>query len=256
VLPQTACPPPAPTNLESSIGPLCLGHLIPSLKDVFQVLNSEDLIPCTTPIIDEKVWDLKWDEDEDTVGVLGDTTETQLRDFFKATVKDFRYFSRLEAMTFRPTVEYVQENLQSERMSHYRRAQKKFGFEEWSIFLIWGLIISRTTKYRDSDSERRFHTPGREEVAPAEITARNDNASDFVWAVRLMKISKNFWSRSPVFSCPGPRTMSWGSNLTRASHPSMAAKRDNISLRDLLEHEWGFVKDTFVLESGEIFLVL
>ncbi|KAH7187381.1 hypothetical protein DER44DRAFT_800511 [Fusarium oxysporum] len=261
VLPQTACP-PSPTIPKSisapSIGQLTFGHLIPGLKDVLEVLNAEGPSPDATPIIDECVWDLEWDNNEEPpTGAAFNTRH--MREAFKSTVKNFRYYRRLSAKVHYPTVEYVLENLRSEGMSRHGRSWSKFGLESWSVFMVCGLIIAQI------HSTEPLYALGRGDgVVPGEVLARDGNASDFVWAVRLMKVSKRFWSSSPVFSCPRPP---WPLKRTDTAPPGVnrrmvgtgtvpeldrAEKKAKNRLRATLGNEWGAVKDAYMLGGEEM----
>jgi hypothetical protein len=240
---------------------LTFGHLIPGLKDVLKVLNAEGPSPYTRDIIDECVWDLEWDDKDEEPLTNAALKPRQMREAFKSTVKNFRHYRRLTAKVCRPTAEDVEKNLRSETTSHYRRSQTKFGvLESWSVFMVWGLIIAQTY------STEPLHTPGREgEVVPGEVPARDGNASDFVWAVRLMKVSKRFWSSSLVFSCPrspfqvnGRRdTAPPGVNCKIVSSETgheldMAEEEAKNGLRAMLGDEWEAVKDAYMLGGREM----
>lgn len=171
VLKQTHYPPPSiPKNGIGSMkggGPICLGHLIPDLKHLDNVINHHGPldIPPDMPIYPTKAWDLTWEANQtDGFDVSGNagvpiaaaaglTLELGARVAFQRTIKNFWKFASLETFIFQPTSEYVEDSIEDDEVMAYH---KKRGFLNSStVFMITGIMIARGAKTKTSDTGKR-----------------------------------------------------------------------------------------------------
>jgi hypothetical protein len=178
VLKQTHYPPPViPKNGTGSVsgsGSICLGHLIPDLKHLDNVINRHGPldIPPDMPIYPTKAWDLTW-EINNTAGMgvsanagvpiaaaAGLTLTLDAGVAFKRTTKNFWEFASLDTFIFQPTSEYVEDSVEDDKVAAYL---KKLGpFRSSKFFMITGIIVARGAKIKTSDvRNREFHAgPG------------------------------------------------------------------------------------------------
>ncbi|CAH0054749.1 unnamed protein product [Clonostachys solani] len=220
VLKQTHYPPPAfPINGAGSVsgsGPLCWGHIIPSITKLDNVINPRGP-PDITPdirIYHTKSLNLTWDastrNERSTssqfslpVGVgIGMRIGADLGASFQQTVKTFWQFESLDSYIFQPTLEYVEDAMESDEVQAYLK--RRGGIISTSLFMITGIIVARGGEGLVSVMQNK-NPHGGPKVDMASVvklgfdastsnTASNsvstEKATDFVWAIRLAKISK------------------------------------------------------------------
>lgn len=171
VLKQTHYPPPVlPKSGVGSVkgsGPICLGHLIPDLKHLDNVINRHGPldIPSDMPIYPTKAWDLTWGVDETTgFGVSGNagvpiaaaaglTLKLGAGVTFKKTIKNFWEFKSLETFIFQPTSEYVEDSIEDEEVVAYH--EKRSFLNSSTVFMITGVIVARGAKTKTSDIRKQ-----------------------------------------------------------------------------------------------------
>ncbi|PMD52483.1 uncharacterized protein K444DRAFT_619940 [Hyaloscypha bicolor E] len=225
VLKQTHYPPPAiPKNgigHVSGSGPICLGHLIPDLQHLDNVINRHGPldVPPDMPIYPTKARELTFEINK-TQGVefsantgvpiaaaAGLTIKLDAGLAFKQTVRNFWEFTSLDTFIFQPTGAYVEDSIEDNETRAYLA---KLGlFQSSSIFMITGIIVARGAKSKTSEVRTRdVHSgPGVDflGVASAGLDAKILNetevktnaqiTTDFIWAIRLAKISKGLLDR-------------------------------------------------------------
>ncbi|KAF9879129.1 hypothetical protein CkaCkLH20_03362 [Colletotrichum karsti] len=227
VLSQTHYPPPIipEHGLGSSSGPICLGHLIPDLRHLDNVINRNGPLetPPSMPIHPTKAWELKWQRETSsgvdlsaTAGVpiaaaAGLTMKLDAGIAFQTTVSNYWEFESLDTFIIQPTNSYVEDSLEPTEVGDYLKGR---GWTKSStMFMITGIIVARGASF--SASKSRSHDvhggPGAEFPLIAEaggqvVVSQGNNISsaapkitDFVWAVRLAKISKGFIDRKWSF---------------------------------------------------------
>jgi hypothetical protein len=166
VLKQTHYPPPViPKNGTGSVsgnGSICLGHLIPDLKHLDNVINRHGPldIPPDMPIYPTKAWDLTWEINNSAgvdvsanVGVpiaatAGLTLTLDARVAFKRTIKNSWEFASLD--TF---IEYVEDSVEDDEVAAY--LEKLGPFKSSKVFMITGIIVARGAKMKTSDVRKR-----------------------------------------------------------------------------------------------------
>jgi hypothetical protein len=172
VLQQTHYPPPViPKNGTGTLsGPICLGHLIPGLKHLDNVINRHGplAIPPDMPIYPTKAWDLKREINKSggagfsgNAGVpiaaaAGLMIKLDAGVAFQKTIRNFWEFESLETFIIQPTNEYVEDSVGDEEVSAYLR--KRGFFNSSTLFMITGIIIARGAKTKVSKVRKRdFH---------------------------------------------------------------------------------------------------
>ncbi|KAK6363378.1 hypothetical protein TWF730_000810 [Orbilia blumenaviensis] len=254
-------------------GPISLGHIIPDLKHLDQVVNAETIEPFTRgmQIWPTRLLDFKWGnttERENAVlghagvpiaAAVGLTVGADASFAFRQSVKNYWEFRHLDRYIVQPTSAYVNDCLESEEVAKYVETIKTLGF--WSIYMITGIIVARgggrntVTESHGREVSSGVNVSFLEAVgAGPEVVVSNSkkleveatHATDFVWAIRLAKISKNGlqrdWSIKTVFD-----RVSFGGQRALFSD-----KQDEIDVEAVVAAE-GSRSDKFqVVEDGSL----
>ncbi|KAF3917817.1 hypothetical protein ABW20_dc0104808 [Dactylellina cionopaga] len=164
VLHQTHYPPPDTTN---GTGPLQLGHLIPNLKSLDQVINRQNG-PCPFPrgmvsyqnVKEKFTWHHTHKREIDTnLGVNIPIPQAaglvsaggQAGVFFKRSVKNYTEFERMETEFIQPAISYIEDSIEDLEVQEYLK--KSQSLKRWSLFMISGLAIARGAKGGRTDGE-------------------------------------------------------------------------------------------------------
>ncbi|KAH8897706.1 hypothetical protein GQ53DRAFT_742635 [Thozetella sp. PMI_491] len=228
VLKQTHYPPPTlPKNGFGHVnGPICPGHLIPDLKHLDNVINRRGHLDITSdiPIYPTQSWDLTWETNRSKGGeVAGDasipiaaaagvTVKLEAGSTFQRTTKNFWQFESLETFIFQPSGAYVEDSLECDEVVEYLK--RRGPLRSSSLFMITGIIVARGAQIRTEENvSKDFRICAGAEVpaiagagakfsAPSEsgLSSSAKKTSDFVWAVRLAKITKGVVDRLWRFS--------------------------------------------------------
>ncbi|KAF3182647.1 hypothetical protein TWF788_005961 [Orbilia oligospora] len=232
VLKQTHYPAPNADSMRKGkpTGPISLGHIIRDLKHLDQVINAESIKPFTRAmqIWETRMVDFKWNQAEEQatavgagitipiVAAAGLAVGAHAGFAFRQSVKNYWEFEHLDRYIVQPTSSYVNDCLETEEIAQYVEEVQKLGY--WSFFMITGLIVARgggkstTTEASGHEVSAGVNVsfPTLLEVGP-EVTVSDSRESnfevthttDFVWALRLAKISKGGlqrnWSMKTVF---------------------------------------------------------
>ncbi|KAH9243275.1 hypothetical protein K456DRAFT_1880681 [Colletotrichum gloeosporioides 23] len=223
VLSQTHYPPPTipEDGVGASSGPICLGHLIPDLQHLDNVINREGLVdvPASMPIYPTKSWELDWRMGQSkgidlslTAGIpvavaagLSITSDAGVA--FQKTVEKFWQFESLETFIIQPTVAYIEDSLKAKEVIRY--FESKGILQTSNIFMVTGIIVARGATFSTGKSHSRaiYGGPGVVLASIAEfggqigssqshsMSSSAHQTTDFVWAVRLAKISKGLIDR-------------------------------------------------------------
>ncbi|GAB1321061.1 hypothetical protein MFIFM68171_11271 [Madurella fahalii] len=221
VLKQTHYPPPPDESLRKGKpdGPLCLGHLIPSLRQLDQVINMEEFVDFMPKM---KVWrsdtiDFTFDQNTGRdVGLLGQVSlpvaegipgvnaTASVGALFSKRATNHYQFSRLELYIMNPTTAWINDSIDTAEVKDYIKRTSKFG--RWKMYLISGIAIARAgAKITSSESSGialqggvGLQVPALAEAGPELSVDANDSTTvtathttDFIWAVRLAKITNN-----------------------------------------------------------------
>ncbi|KAK6541515.1 hypothetical protein TWF694_007322 [Orbilia ellipsospora] len=218
VLRQTHYAPP-----ENGSGLIQLGHLIPDLEQLDQVINVESgphkfLRGMVVSKTCQEKFQWKINTDNETSVDINTTVPIaaaagavsaggKLGVLFKSSVGKFWEFDRLDTEIFNPTYPYVSASLKDQAVLDYIQRAKKMN--RWTMFMISGLAIARGgAKHTGTESSgRNIH--GGPEVSAAGIvdvgldvgfkrdstvTANFNTTSDFIWAIRLTRLHKGIFS--------------------------------------------------------------
>lgn len=168
VLRQTHYPPPKlPKNgIGKTEGPISLGHLVPDLKHLDNVINRHGplVVPPDMPIYETWAQDLTWDSgnvrESDFSGKVsvpiaaaaGAVIRGEAGFAFKKTVQSHWEFERLETIIFQPTDEYVEESVKMDEVTAYLKNCSPLHTS--SMFMVTGIIVAKGTKARASQGHR------------------------------------------------------------------------------------------------------
>lgn len=157
VLPQTHYPPPEiPKNgVGKTTGPICLGHLVPDLEHLDNVINRREplQIPPDMPIYSSSKCDFTWESHQSqgfdfssNVGLpiaaaVGITVKGDAKVAFERSVKNFWEFDSLETAIFQPTAEYIEDSMESDEVSAYLH-ERRFHISS-SVFMITGIMVAK-----------------------------------------------------------------------------------------------------------------
>jgi hypothetical protein len=160
VLKQVHYYPPPDDCIRQGIpeAPLCLGHLVPSLRQLDHVINAEEFVPFEKrmmPSCATTRHDFVWDQTHSReVGVLGRASlplvgavpgveaSAALGGLFSKHVANYHRFSSLEQWITSPTRSYINKCLRTrEVQEHIARASAVRGW--WTMYMITGLAIAR-----------------------------------------------------------------------------------------------------------------
>ncbi|OIW27243.1 hypothetical protein CONLIGDRAFT_633582 [Coniochaeta ligniaria NRRL 30616] len=171
VLAQTHYPPPIiPKNgigRMSGSGPVCLGHLIPDLKHLDNVINQHGPldVPPDMPIYTTRAWNLTWEVNRSggvdvsgnagvpVAAAAGLTIKLEAGVAFQQTVKNFWEFESLETFIFQPTREYIEDSIEEDEVEAYLAMRGPF--KSSTVFMITGIIVARGAKRKTSQVRKR-----------------------------------------------------------------------------------------------------
>src|SRR5437667_9342735 len=120
VLRQSHYPPPVKWSGGHIEGPICLGHIVPNLKNLDQVINTSgpETYPANMPLWQSKKWDLKWEihirnnVDSSTrvevpTGAVPVNAKADAGMLFKRSIRNYWEFDRLDTAIIQPTKAYI-----------------------------------------------------------------------------------------------------------------------------------------------------
>jgi hypothetical protein len=216
VLRQSHYPPPEYSEAEdSSRGAICLGHVIPDLKHLDAVINTDspEPYPANMPVFTTKKWSLNWETDRGRqieLSASGDApigpvqADASVKVVFQKSASNYSNFESLDTSIIQPTMAYIEDSLESELVQKELEGRKFLGVSFWTLFMVTGLVIARGAANKQHDlaeastsGQARANVSGDIGVgANASVSSKKEDsisyqkASDFVWAVRLTKVTK------------------------------------------------------------------
>ncbi|KAF6816888.1 hypothetical protein CMUS01_12191 [Colletotrichum musicola] len=216
-------------------GSLLLGHIIPSLKDLDRVVNRDGPVPFPRDmrIQQTTVYDAERSTSRETgtnaganaggpiVAAPGISIRADVGMEFKKGFGSSATFERLDTQIIRPTKLYIRNCLKDPAVAEHIENVKFLG--AWKLFMVTGIMIARGARTERSESRTvGFHFKpgvnvaevvntdidvGRSRTTESKFAAQHQN--DFIWAIRLMKISTSIF-RSGV----SERTFTKGATLS------------------------------------------
>ena len=162
VLRQSHYPPPLlPENGTGKVsggGPVSLGHLIPDLKHLDDVINRNGPldIPLDMPIYPTRQSNLQFEthtsrgvEIAAGIGVpiaaaIGTTIELDVGTAFKRTIQNYWEFESLDTYIIQPTDEFIEDSVEDVEVDAYLK--KRGPFASSTIFMITGIMVARGAK--------------------------------------------------------------------------------------------------------------
>ncbi|KAG5654842.1 hypothetical protein KAF25_009219 [Fusarium avenaceum] len=226
---QTDYPPPPEDTIlrgdgDDSAAPLCLGHIIRNLKDLDFPLNQHSIaaFPHRMRVFCNTTLNFTWDETKlkspgtnlaagaPILAAAGITAKTSLQFAFMRTVESYEAYERLDTYIVQPTKSYIEDCLAQEKLKAHIK-----GKVAWSIFMITGIKVARAGK-REAQEQKclaadigpEMDLPLVATIAATATTHRiasqktsGEHPGDFVWAIRVAKISRGFlmkdWTIAP-----------------------------------------------------------
>jgi hypothetical protein len=180
---------------------------------------------------------------------------------FKRSVSRFWEFEKLETFIIRPTKPYVKDSLDdgggpvSKYLDRHRVLAGKSG--SWTLYMISGIVIARGAKSgKIEDSKETGGNVGGKASALAvgevgasvdignkkSVTVEFGGVSDFVWALKLTKVSKNLFGKDWEME-----TVSKGATYSLGKE-----EEGKVRVEDVLEEEGsGVGKEATVFKVGE-----
>lgn len=173
VLRQTHYPPPELPEFGVGVakGPICLGHIIPDLEHLDNIINTKETLKFSADmqIYPSTAWHTTWEaSDTDGIGLDGAAgapvaaaagLELHLSAgvAFKKSVHNSDQFEKLETFIVQPTAEYVDDIMDDPQVARYVENHAVLGLSK-SLFLITGIIIARGSKTSRVEIQKRdFH---------------------------------------------------------------------------------------------------
>lgn len=169
VLRHTHYPPPTfPENgVGKSEGPICLGHLIPDLKHLDNVINRNGPpeYPPDMPVYATKTRSFNWQStqaygvDMSATGgvpiaaVAGMVANGSASLAFQRSTSNFSEFGSLDTFVVQASPAYIEDTLEGKDAIEYVR--KHTTLRAWSLFMITGIIVARGGRTVKSESRKK-----------------------------------------------------------------------------------------------------
>ncbi|KAL2692429.1 hypothetical protein Neosp_002838 [[Neocosmospora] mangrovei] len=249
-------------------GPVLLGQFIPDLNHLDQVINRGDIKPFPGEM---KVWHsqtikFKWDVSRSTqadasasarasaVAAAGLDIQASASGVFRKSVENYSEFESLDCYIVNPVKSYVNEYLAGGSVADHVKSEKALG--TWKLFMITGIMIARGANtsnkeeiYKEGHAKSGLSVPDVAGVS-AEGNLMNDtkqsssgsSVTDFVWAIRLAKLSKTF---GQVIL-----QRDW-SMITESEGATFEPGDDEVDVADVVARE-GMEEIGFVVEDEEL----
>ncbi|EPS41847.1 hypothetical protein H072_4230 [Dactylellina haptotyla CBS 200.50] len=211
-----------PPDTKARTGLIQLGHLIPDLKSIDQVINAEaGPLPFRRGMVVAestlKELDFSHTAGRDAsievnavvpiaaaAGVV--SAGGKLGGAFKKSIQRKWQFERVDTHIFNPKIDYVRETLKLPEVVDYLKQATTFKI--WTLFMISGIAIARNGKYSGSESSTQSIHGGPNVSVAGIVDAGLDHSfktdgatassykgsSDYIWAVRLTKLHRGVFS--------------------------------------------------------------
>jgi hypothetical protein len=129
---------------------------------------------------------------------------------FKKSVKNYIEFDSLDTSIIQPSRSYIEDSLDNDDVIRYLNRQRGIlgAHGAWAVYMISGLTIARGAKAAKCEEAREANVNANAGLAAvgvlnvgvgADVSSDGnavvefDSASDFVWAIRLTKISQGWF---------------------------------------------------------------
>ncbi|KIW14800.1 hypothetical protein PV08_07585 [Exophiala spinifera] len=210
------------TSKETS--PLCLGHFISDLKNLDFPLNRGEIeeFPVNMKVYQSSTLHFQWKDSQEAqtggglgagapiAAAMGLVIKASAQALFRHEVEHWEEYDQLDTYIVQPDRIYVSECLEGNKLANYIKDKKS-----WSMFMVTGVKVARKGKMTTSKSRHSEASGELEGDVPTVASAKGNITvargkseqfggsviSDFIWAVRLAKISKGIlmkdWSLAP-----------------------------------------------------------
>ncbi|KAK3400913.1 hypothetical protein B0T20DRAFT_433108 [Sordaria brevicollis] len=223
-LKQTHYPPPSLPSMKTGhpTGPLSLGHIIPDLQHLDNVINCHGFEPFPTGMdimtatFQQSHFKTGCSNTDISIHVKAEALPQLVKAIpgveagmaagtsYVNIVDDKWEYEALEEYAVYPSQEYVERALREQEVAEYIRRSKKMG--GWKVYMVTGIVVARGGGRQVCSEERgwgvegsvKFNVPGITEFSPevgwdkrTKSTVNGHHTADFVCAIRLVKISKS-----------------------------------------------------------------
>ncbi|KAJ8133553.1 hypothetical protein O1611_g69 [Lasiodiplodia mahajangana] len=219
-------PPPAVSNnhgISMSKGLLSIGHVITSIR-VLDVINPETgplPYPPSMPIAIGRAYNFEWrlteqGNTEVSTHVDAPIAAVACADLglnagiaFKTAVHRFWEFERLETFSVNITQSYVDDTMETAEVESYMDKHKHWLIKNPSLYIITGIMVGRKAKLSVDDKTGRGVNAGALvgvsgiagigggfDVSSEKGSLSSQEVDDFVFAIRVAKVTKGFLDRS------------------------------------------------------------
>ncbi|KAH7202856.1 uncharacterized protein BKA55DRAFT_531398 [Fusarium redolens] len=203
------------TNQET--GPVLLGHFIPDLNHLDQVINRGGIkvFPGEMKVWLTRTINFRWDSSKShdvnacvsatapAAVAAGADVQSSASAAFRGSVENFAEFEALDCFIVDPVKSYIDNYLAEGPVADHITSHKLLG--TWKLFMITGIMIARGAKTSDKDQLRGeghmntgLSVPGivgtkiqTDVVEDRSQSSSGSSVTDFVWAIRLAKITKS-----------------------------------------------------------------
>lgn len=169
VLSHTHYPPPTlpEHGFGRSSGPLCLGHIIPDIQHLDNVINRDGPLdnPPSMPIHGTKASGTEWQlNDTSEIGftanagapiaaAVGLTLKLDAGIAFRSTISNFWEFESLDTFIIQPNNAYVEESLEAEEVANY--FNRRGLLRSSTLFMITGIMVARGATVSTMEAQGR-----------------------------------------------------------------------------------------------------
>ena len=169
VLKEAHYPPPElPANgIGSTKGAICLGHLVPDLRHLDNVINRHGPLayPADMPVYPTQSRNFVWASNKSRGAHVSAnpgipipvaaplSIQLDAGVAFQRSVEDFYGFESLDTFIIQPTTEYIEDSIEEDEAVKYIKQHKTLG--SWSLFMITGIKIARGARVRNSETRNR-----------------------------------------------------------------------------------------------------
>jgi hypothetical protein len=173
VLKPSHYPPPhlPKSGLGTGNGAICLGHIIPDLTNLDDVINRSEEGIRFTPSVEvyhTESWGLNWERDTGLEPGLAaslraliragtpPSAKQQAQIAFKRTVKNYKEFDTLDRYIIQADLKFIGTILRDEAVAaciEQTKSVQLLGLgDSWSVFMITGIIVARGVKGKSGES--------------------------------------------------------------------------------------------------------
>ncbi|KAI0410590.1 hypothetical protein F5X98DRAFT_92740 [Xylaria grammica] len=225
VLRHTYHRPPSipPQGIGQSTGPLCIGHVITNTQHL-DIINPETgpvAYPPSMPVATGRAYDFRWNltdgghidvsasVDAPIAAFVGANVGLNAGVVFRNAVDRCWEFERLETFFVNITQSYVDDTMETTEIESYVDKHKDWFVKNPPLYIVTGIMAGRKAKISENNSRERSAnagatagissiagSSGNVDVSGRKEVSSSQKVGDFVFAVRLAKVTKGLLDRA------------------------------------------------------------